>query len=162
MNLGHHILNETTGRLESTSTECSFCRGGDASQKSMHYYKALFREQKRTNVIVYRNVKFAKIAVGIPRCKKCKEVHESANSFTMIMILASTVIFFVIGFVIFPLLGFVTGFLGFLFPFAFREKIEDLRAEQAIHTLTKTEGVKKDPLITDMRLNGWTLNQPMA
>ncbi len=62
-----YSFNQETKRLEPSETLCQYCETEHSTDMEDNYFIPMFQEVDRTNVIVYRNVKFKKIPVGIPR-----------------------------------------------------------------------------------------------
>src|ERR1043165_4868354 len=75
-----YTLNKEKKRLEPTDTKCQYCEMEHSTNMEENYFIPLFKENDRTNIIVYRSVKYSKIPVGIPRCRTCLDIHQqSAN-----------------------------------------------------------------------------------
>src|SRR5690349_15315300 len=70
-----YIFNQERKRMEPTITKCQYCETGHSTSMEDNYFIPMFKENDRTNVIVYRSVKYNKLPVGIPRCKSCKSIH---------------------------------------------------------------------------------------
>ena len=71
-----HIFNETTKRLEPVGEVCVFCGKRHAEYIT---YESLYKEKSRTNLVVYRNVKFSKIDIGASTCSNCLKVHKKIH-----------------------------------------------------------------------------------
>ena len=75
-----HVLNEKLKRLEPIEKKCIFCSYNNMVSMDDCYFVPLFKENDRTNIIVYRSVKYSKILIGISRCSTCAAIHEAAKT----------------------------------------------------------------------------------
>lgn len=158
---GTHLLNPTEKRLEPKATLCSFCKQSHSVAMTDNYFVPIYREQKRTNIVVYRSVNFNQVTVGIPRCAECKSVHEtSAVKATLLAILLTIVLIFIAFQINIPA-GVISLFLSLASILVLKPFIENkLISQKGI--LTKRECAEDDPMVVDFILNGWSLNRPMA
>lgn len=160
-----HVVNERLKRIEPVSKKCSFCLDGTSGSMSDNYFVPVFKENDRTNIIVYRSVKYQKIDVGIPRCQNCKTIHQKAKTKAMIISLTAALAIF--AFMIYNFLDFhavvsvalifasaLTGFGGYVY-------LQGVFARKAgIYALK--DGAEGDPLVQDLLMQGWSLKQPSA
>src|SRR5688572_11602558 len=114
-----HSFNKEKKRLEPSDTKCQYCEVESSTHMEDNYFVPLFKENDRTNIIVYRSVKYSKIPVGIPRCKSCMQIHQEAASRSALTawgIAVGVVVFSIIiwgaGGILSILLGLLIGFLG--------------------------------------------------
>jgi hypothetical protein len=160
-----HVLNKQLKRIEPVSKKCSFCLEGTMDDMSESYFVPVFRENDRTNIIVYRSVKYQKIDIGIPRCKACKAIHVSSKTKALIISLAAAMA--IITFMIFNFLNFhavvsvalfflsaVTGFGGYAY-------LQNIFSRNAGISSLK-DGAENDTLVQDFINQGWSLKQPSA
>lgn len=157
-----HILNEELKRFEPIGNTCGFCRGGVSTKEEEDYYYPLFKETDRTNIVVYKSVKFKKIDIGTSRCSRCYKIHKQNLLYGRVVALLL---------VLFPalLLGQISIVYGFFYavPAAifmlslvprvvadWSTKSEDIRTEK--------EGVLANNLVKKMLSDGWVFYQPTA
>ncbi len=160
-----HVLNQHLKRLEPVSKKCSFCYSGTSSNVNDCYFVPVFKENDRTNIIVYRSVKYQKIDIGIPRCTDCKAIHQSAK--TKASIIAVIAALAVLAFMIYNFLNFhavvsvallfLSGLVGFG-GYAWLHNVFTRKA--GINTLK--ESAEADPFVQNFLMNGWSLKQPSA
>ncbi len=156
-----HVLNEQKKRLEPIERKCSYCGVNNFDEMDDNYFVPLFKEKDRTNIIVYRSVKFSKILIGIPRCKMCLEIHQSAARVATyyawgigIAVLILTILmggFWFFGGVLSCI------FIGVFTPILIKNKIATKKG-----ILTELEGAKQNELVQDFVINGWSFTQPSA
>ncbi|HZV68427.1 MAG TPA: hypothetical protein VFG10_02755 [Saprospiraceae bacterium] len=154
-------FNEKEKRLEPSETLCQYCETEHSTSMEDNYFVDLYMEKNRTNVIVYRSVKYSKIPVGVPRCKTCMNVHSNANLMGGLLGWGIALLVVILWFSIFG----VSGFIGvLLFPFmgwglmVWIEK-SMIRKKQIY---TKMEGAKQNEAVQDLVLSGWSFTMPMA
>ena len=156
-----YTLNKERKRLEPTDTKCQYCEVEHSTNMEENYFVPLFKENDRTNIIVYRSVKYSKIPVGIPRCRTCLEIHNEAGKTGAlqawgigagVMVLS----WFIGGgaAVIGTILGIVIGIFGTGY---FANRIAVNRG-----IFTKKQGAERNPAVQELILDGWTFTQPTA
>jgi hypothetical protein len=156
-----YTLNKEKKRLEPSETKCQYCEMEHSSNMEENYFVPLFKENDRTNIIVYRSVKYSKIPVGVPRCRTCLDIHQQAASkagWQAWGIGAGVIILSwsigsapaVIGTILGVLIGFFgTGYLA--------NKIVRNKG-----IFNKKEGAERNPAVQELILDGWTFTQPTA
>ena len=154
-------FNQETKRLEPLGTLCQFCETDHSTKMDENYFVTLYREKDRTNVIVYRSVKFSAIPVGIPRCEKCMVIHETAslkgNALGWVLAIGFVVL-------IFSLFG-LWGFLGIIAGIVLGVVGSNYLEKKFVHQkriYTCKEAVMQNEAVQDLVLGGWSLNRPMA
>jgi hypothetical protein len=160
-----HVFNERLKRIEPTSKKCSYCFDGTAEKINDSYFVPIFKEKDRTNIIVYRSVKYAKLDIGIPRCPNCREIHEASKKkagalaiLAALAVLAFTVYNFMnFHAIVSVILFFLSAFIGFGGYMYFQNTFT---RKAGINTLK--EGVENDPLVQDFLMKGWSLTLPSA
>ena len=157
-----HVLNEKLKRLEPVEKACIFCNVNTMANMEDCYFVPLFKEKDRTNIIVYRSVKYSKILIGIPRCSTCAAIHESAKKkATMYAILSAAGIF------VFSLLfqnawvgivGFMAGMFSLVaLPNYFQRKIVFKK-----DIVDMQRGAEINDTVQDFVIGGWSFTQPSA
>ena len=157
-----HIINENLKRLEPIAKHCVYCGERDFEHVDSCYFVPLFAEKDRTNVIVYRQVKFSKILIGIPRCQSCMEIHDSANNKGRII--AWSIGFLIIALAIFTMQPYVIAFgilAGLLAGFGLTIYIAD-RFIYDKGLYNPKQGAKNDETVQELVINGWSFTQPSA
>lgn len=155
-----HTFNESLKRLEPVESTCHYCGLADFRRMEENYFVPLFKEHDRTNIVVYRSVKYKQILVGIPRCQDCFEIHNSTSSAAKYSWAVAAGVFglAICMWGLLAMLGILPclliGFLGSSF-------MED-RLVAAKGVLTKLDGAKRNETVQDLVIQGWTFNQPAA
>ena len=161
-----YVINETLNRIEPLEKKCSYCRQKEMSLMDSCFYETLYLEHDRSNYVVFRNVKFNKVSIGVPRCENCKSIHEEAET------KAKKYIFIAAGIILFlPMLlslsfdAFTSGVVpalivliaGFLFKNYIVEKI-------VINTdiLSEKDGAAYSVIVQDFLEGGWQYKKPEA
>ncbi len=156
-----HTFNELLKRLEPSETLCQFCETEHSTDMEDNFFVPLFKENDRTNIVVYRSVKYRKIPVGVPRCKTCKAIHENASSKSGLIAWGGALLFVIIVFMVWGLIGFFAIFVGlFAAVFGSRYLYQKWVGEKQIYT--EIDGAKQDSTVRELVINGWSFNQPMA
>jgi hypothetical protein len=158
---GTHIMNSEEKRMEPKATLCCFCKQAHSTAMHENYFVDVYREQKRTNIVVYRSVNFNQIKIGIPRCTECMNTHYNSSIYASVIAVVGIVSLVVLSFYIHILLGFI----AFLLSLGVIAVIQPIIANKMIHQsgiLTKRECAEDDPMVVDLIVNGWSLNKPMA
>lgn len=157
----NYIFNEELRRFEPVNSLCQFCNQEHSEDMNKNYFVPIFKVQKRTELIVYSSVNYNKVLIGIPRCNKCYTIHNdnTSNAWVICMIVAINLMFASI---------YIWGygaFYAFIPLFIFAIVTPRFLADYLIRRngiLTKKEGAKKDPLVRDFIISGWSFNQPTA
>jgi hypothetical protein len=154
-------FNKEKKRLEPSDTKCQYCEIERSTNMEDNYFVPLFRENDRTNIIVYRSVKYSKIPVGIPRCKSCMYIHQEAagrSALTAWGIAFGVVVFSIIIWGVGGIISIVAALLiGFLGTHLLQNKF--IR-EKGI--FTKMDGAKRNPAVQELVIDGWSFTQPTA
>ena len=164
-----HIFNEDKKRFEPINMNCSFCNSGaHSSSKGDHCYISMYSVKDRTNLIVYRNVKFNEIKIGLPRCKKCYSVHstvKTADTFGLVLGIISVFVVPITICVVFSIISTILMCLlmGMMVPLVyFLNKSIQNYILASNNTLSQKEGAQKEPLIIGFLQHGWSLDKPLA
>ena len=166
--MGTHVLNKWKNRLEPIDNRCVCCGNGVSIGDKSNYYVPLFKVTDRTNIVVYRNVKYQRIDVGVSRCPKCKAVQGRINAISIItgiivcLGLAGVLIARLVksslpiplGIIIGAAAGFVIGFICYnlLKSVLFKKK----------HILAKKDAVSRYDIVKSLLGDGWTFDKPSA
>lgn len=161
MNNGYHEFNEKTKQLVSLETTCYYCKSAASDDIFEHHYQPVFKENDRTNIIVYSSVKYSKIEIGIPRCTSCAEIHNKINSNAMTWSFVVTGVCIILGFVLFGLYGIFLLVFSPLLWFVVNYLIkEGLNENGGIPT--PKAGAEQNPTVQEFIINGWSFTQPSA
>lgn len=156
-----HIVNDQLKRLEPQDTKCVFCGTAHSRNMEDNVFVPVFKEQDRTNVIVYRSVKYQKIPIGLPRCESCKQIHAAAGRKSKIYAWTATLIIVIASISIWGLFGIFSVFAGVIVGFGGAQLLENqFVRDQGI--LTKMDGAKENDTVQDFIINGWSFSQPAA
>lgn len=168
-----HVYNEQKKRLEPQNTLCVFCGQNHITNGENNCYLNIYKEKSRTNVLVYRNVKFAKITIGAPRCSSCKLIHTQVKIKSILYSICA----FLIGmlpiiFVSYILFRYITIFAIFLGVFLFIANLFltiyityyyfENRFIKKYNILTPRQGLQEYPFVQDLLNDGFTFEQPLA
>jgi hypothetical protein len=157
-----HVLNEEFKRLEPISKECFYCANGKVTDINECHYGSLFKENDRTNIVVYRSVKYSEIKIGIPRCNECANIHNGAGSNSaMIGIIAGIAICVTCG----VIWGAVGCFLGLIAGIAVGFFLDDYYETELVEKKgisSEKNGFVQDDTVRTFIAMGWELTQPAA
>lgn len=168
-----HFFNEKTKRLEPLNTVCVFCGQRHVNNTNDNCYLTLYKEKSRTNILVYRNVKFSKITIGGSRCPACKQIHSkikiksalySVGAFILGLIPIFLLSYFLFHYItIFAMIIGVILFVANVFLtiqttyYYFERKLAE-----PYDILTPREGLKLYPIVQTLINDGFTFNAPTA
>ena len=161
----NYTFDETYKRFEPHNHECTYC--GEAQMENMNdcYFIPLFIEADRTNIIVYRSVKYSKILIGIPRCPSCKDIHYDSRSkavtTTIVLVVLSLALLFY-NFMNLNALVFILGIFGVIFGgfYGSAKLAERYIANKGIYNLR--DGAETNEVVRDLVISGWSFNMPTA
>lgn len=156
-----YIVNKERKRLEPTETKCQYCEADHSSSMEDNYFVPLFRENDRTNIVVYRSVKYSKIPVGIPRCKNCLAIHEQAASKAALIAWCIAGGIVLLSFIIWGFGGIFALFIGIFGGVLGTDFIQDkLVRDKGI--FTKKDGAEYNEAVQQLIMDGWSFKQPTA
>jgi hypothetical protein len=160
-----YTFNEYDKRFEPKETTCAYCEESQLKNAKDSHFVALYVTNDRTNLIVYRSVKYSRLLIGIPRCASCKVIHEKSVSksqlITWILVpLAMGLLFY--NFLNFNMFLFILVFFCIIVGgfYGSHKLTQFLVAKKNIYNLQ--DGVENDRFIQGLILDGWSLNQPSA
>ncbi len=168
-----HILNTEKKRLEpSVNDICIYCGKEHSLGMDDISYVKMYKEVDRTNVIVYRNVKFKYIQIGVPICQKCKNAHKAvkiksyvAFTVTLLTLMALLVLggFYLINHS--PIVGIIV-MLVVIFAFAFMAnrmfKFFEKKFLERYNILNEREGALKYDITQTLLQDGYSFDAPVA
>jgi len=163
--INNYSFNEHYKRFEPHETKCTYCEQDHMKSMNECYFVPLFVTNDRTNIVVYRSVKYSKILIGIPRCASCKTIHEKSTSKSQ---------WITAGCVIVALILLISNFMsispivsvGAIFAIIFgaiygsKKMTESFVVGQDIYTLE--DGAERNDVVRDLILAGWSFTQPSA
>jgi len=154
-------LNKSLKRLEPIDKTCQFCNNGHSVNMNRNHYTPLFKENDRTNLIVYNSVKFQKIFIGISRCNACFVTHKKHSLYGTVINLLVAALITLISFSIWGGLGLFVGIPSFIIAlFTAMHTAAIFTRRKGLRT--KKEVSMKTPLIQEMVIAGWSFHQPTA
>jgi len=161
----NYIFNDLYKRFEPEQTECTYCGEAHMENRNDCYYVPLFVTSDRTNIVVYRSVKYSKILIGIPRCKSCREIHDSSINKSRLITFVLVILAF--SFLVYSFMSLnpfvvVIGFFGIIFGgvYGSAKLTEKLVYDQGIYTLK--DGAETNEVVRDLIIAGWSFTQPSA
>lgn len=159
-----HILNEKMKRFDPVEKTCSYCNQDDQSVTTASaYYVPLYKEQDRTNIIVYSSVKYQMVTVGVPRCSGCLKIHSSERrngylyAFLLFVIIVASAV------LLFDAIGIIIAVVGgaLIAGFAADKLGPYLASRRGI--ATPQGGAETNSLVQNLvLLQGWSFEQPKA
>lgn len=158
----NYTFNEQYKRLEPLEKECAFCNKNQMESVHDSYFAPVFMTKDRTYLVVYSSVKYAKILIGIPRCKSCKRIHESSKVKGVVISIVAGIVIVSLGLMSRSVPFFVIGFFGGIFAAVFGSfYLKNYFAEQkGINTLKGA--AEENSLVQKFLASGWSLKQPEA
>ena len=164
--LKSHIYNEHLKRLEPTDSKCMFCNNGYSQNMDDNVFIPLFKENDRTNVIVYCSVEFSKISVGASTCPNCNKIHHTAELFSFLLVIGIIICIVGLMYLLIDSIGVIgligvglgTSLLLLLIGAPLLRKI--FLKQKGI--LNWQDGLKKYKIVQYLLFDGWTFNQPTA
>lgn len=157
-----YIFNEEKKRLEPTETKCQYCEVEHSTNMEHNHFISLYKENDRTNIIVYRSVSYKELPVGIPRCKSCFHIHSDAETRAARIAWGAALSIGVLSLLVwdtwgmFSLLGGVV--IGFAADYFLRAK---LVRDKGIYS--KLEGAKQNEAVQRLIVSGgWSFSPPTA
>jgi hypothetical protein len=161
-----YVVNETLKRIEPLEKKCNYCRKKEMTLMDSCFFQTLFFEEKRSNYLVVRKVKFNKVSIGVPRCESCKTIHDEAHTKAQKYIFIAAGILFILPFLLsFSFDSFFDGLIpavivliaGFVFKNYLVEKIV-FRTD----ILSEKVGAEYSKIVQNFLEEGWQYEQPEA
>jgi hypothetical protein len=157
------VLNKNEKRLEPKSSHCGFCAEGVANNPNDCHYAPIYQEADRTNLAVYRSVKFKQMDVGIPRCQSCSDIHKAGASKANKYLAVCGVFIALFAFTSFGIIGaiFITLFgVGATDALISKRIQNSFASKNDIYSLD--EGIQANETINEFLLLNWSLKKPEA
>ena len=163
--INNYTFNETYKRFEPEENKCTYCDESLVENMDDCYFVPLFVTNDRTNIIIYRSVKFSKIEIGIPRCPSCKDIHENSiykSRLITFCTVASISIFLICFFTSIHPFVFVGTLLAVIFGGIYwSSKLTDRYVNnEGIYTLQ--EGAETNEVVRELVISGWSFTHPSA
>ena len=164
----NHIFNERRKRFEPKDRKCAFCKTGtNNGQMEDNCFFSVYNEKGRTNLVVFRNVKFNEVKIGVPRCEACSKTHSLVKGTSCLAIIVAVLSVFVV-----PIYLSVTFDLGTV-PMIILMAITFGLAVLAVMGLEKfilnlkdvkseKDGALTNDLVRAFVRNGWSVDRPNA
>jgi hypothetical protein len=159
---GNYIFNEQQKRLDPLEKKCAFCNKAQVENVADCYFAPVFMTKDRTYLVVYSSVKYAKILIGIPRCRSCKKIHENAKVKATILSIIAGIAIAVLGVMSMSVPLVLVGFFGGVFTAVFGSMYGKhwFATQKGIKALN--EAAQENELIKKFLSSGWSLKQPEA
>lgn len=163
--INNYSFNEHYKRFEPHETKCTYCEQDHMKSMNDCYFVPLFVEADRTNIVVYRSVKFSKILIGIPRCSSCKTIHEKSTSKSQLITGIAVVLaisLLVYNFMVLNAFVVVGGIFAMIFGgiYGSKKMTESFVVQHDIYTLE--DGAERNEVVRDLIIAGWSFTQPSA
>ncbi|MFK7772519.1 MAG: hypothetical protein AB8F94_10275 [Saprospiraceae bacterium] len=163
-----HTFNESKKRFEPIFKKCSFCKtGSNKSKMEDNCFFSVYNVQDRTNLVVFRNVKYSEIKIGIPRCKSCRKVHTLAKVATYLTLFIGIPLVFIIP--IYFSAKHDLGTIGLIFLLVMTFGLVYLARvgiQKAIFNAydikNEKDGAVTESLVQDFLRSGWSTDRPRA
>ncbi|MFC4230537.1 hypothetical protein ACFOW1_01450 [Parasediminibacterium paludis] len=86
--LENYYFDTDKQRFKPLDRICSYCGNATVNNEDESFYFKIFKEKSRLDLIVYRNVKYSEINLGIPRCTSCKDLHKKIERQSILTLIA--------------------------------------------------------------------------
>ncbi len=164
----NHTFNESRKRFEPKNTKCTFCKtGSNNSKMEDNCFYSIYNVQDRTNLVVFRNVKFNEVKIGIPRCEGCKKAHSVAKTSGCLSTIVGVPLVFIIP--IYCSVAFDLGTVGLIVMLVLTFGLVCLAVIGLEKLIFKTydiksekEGALTDTLVQSFLVSGWSIDRPRA
>ncbi|NME71063.1 hypothetical protein [Flammeovirga aprica] len=155
-----YTFNKKKLRLEPIhNSKCEFCSKGFSDNMERNLFADIYKVHDKTNLIVYKSIKFDKIKVGIPRCSSCFVNHYENEVKSWVILIIIAVLISILSFFFSTLLG-----VFLIIPLAFSTYILQTRLRDYLISkafiFSPSDGTKKDPNLKSLLTNGWTTTPP--
>ena len=77
-------FNEKLKQFEPIENTCIYCKKNKATSLHSNKYLKLYKENDRTNLVIYRSVKYNQFTILIPRCSKCYKIHINTKIYSRV------------------------------------------------------------------------------
>jgi hypothetical protein len=166
-----HIFNKNLKRLEPIDSKCMFCDVRYSQNMNDNCFIPLFKENDRTNIIVYKSVQYSKIHIGVSRCPHCLTIYKSARlkaklwgNGIAICIGSGAICWISLGFpdnLFLRVFGIPLILLSMLIGYAIYLVLRKIFVKRK-GMLNERDAANKYKIVQDLIRDGWTFNQPTA
>lgn len=161
----NYSFNEHYKRFEPNETKCTYCQQDHMKNMNDSYFIPLFVTNDRTNIVVYRSVKYSKILIGIPRCSSCKSIHEKATTKSQLITggcIILVITFLVYNFMVLNAFVVVGGIFAMIFGgiYGSKKMTDSFVIGHDIYTVQ--DGAEKNEVVREFIIAGWSFTQPSA
>ncbi len=163
-----HTFNERKKRFEPKIRKCTFCKTGlNNNLMEDNCFYDLYNVKDRTNLVVFRNVKFNKVKIGIPRCSNCRKLHSRSKTATYIVLFLGIPLIFIIPVYFSVVFDLGTFIMIILLVATFGMVYGAMVATEKIilnsnDVKTEKDGAITDPLVRTFMASGWSIEPPRA
>tara|TARA_R110000868_G_scaffold379177_1_gene644947 strand:+ start:371 stop:856 length:486 start_codon:yes stop_codon:yes gene_type:complete len=154
--------NENLKRFEPKEKRCGFCFVKESENVENYHFIKLYKENSRTNFIIYRNLKYQEILIGVARCNDCAKFHDEYTSESPLIKYLIYLLLLIFVLPIFGLKFFVIGISFSLLIFFLHHKYSPKKTNKIKERYTLKEGADLNETIQDLIISGWTFNRPSA
>lgn len=165
-----HVFNEQTKRFDPIDIRCACCGKSLSQGENDNFYIPLFKENDRTNLIVYRNVKYSRIDIGVTRCADCKKIQRQVMVLSIILgilagIATAFVLFLIAMLIDMSVLSVIIIFVGLILGVAIgiltgKHTNRKMCLKHGI--LSKEDASMKYDIVNALLNDGWTFERPSA
>lgn len=152
--------NENLKRFEPKEKRCGFCFVKESEDVANYHFIKLYKENSRTNLVVYRNLKYQEILIGVARCNDCVKYHDEYTSESPVIKYFIYLLILIFVLPIFGLNFFVIAISISLLIFFLHHKYFSKRTSEVKEIYTLKEGINLNETIQDLIISGWTFNRP--
>jgi hypothetical protein len=157
-----HFVNGELKRLEPFDAPCQYCGQENFKNMNDNYFIPVFREEDRTNIVVYRSVKYKKILIGIPRCQTCLGIHNAAGNKAKLYSWMGAAVIFILCCVIGGPYTIIAGIFLFIFGGFLGSHLLEKQFVRDKGIFTKLDGAKENETVQEFIIQGWSFTQPSA
>ena len=159
---GYHF-NENARQFEPLDNTCVYCQKNRAVSPDKNKYLELYKEKDRTNLLIYRSVKYNQITILVPRCNECYRTHSNVKLYSRIFTWLSFFLVLPLGY---WFIGGVTGIFVSLISCILIPVYIYTHAEKKFLEIKQIEsegiGAEKVKLVRDFLNDGWAGVSPSA
>jgi hypothetical protein len=156
-----HVFNEETKQFDPKETSCFYCGRDHAATPETNLSFPIYKEQQRHNLLVVRSVEYNALSIGIPRCEKCADLHNSANAGAKIIAWVSAAVIMLLSFLAWEENGLWSIIPAVLWGVGGSHLLEKWLVERKGIAMAGT-GARQDALVAGFLANGWTDEKPNA
>lgn len=156
-------FNEILKQFEPIDNTCVYCKKNKQTSFDTNKYLKLYKEKDRTNLIVYRSIKYNQFTILIPRCIKCYKIHSNVKLYSRIFTWFSFFLILPLGYYF---IGGVAGIFVSLITSIFAAVYIYTYSENKFLNIKQIDsegiGAEKIKLVRDFLNDNWTGIPPSA